>query len=471
MDISATREDAYRLLHEGSLALADVERNGIAIDVGYGKNQLKKIQGKKAKVESKLNDDREIKKWKKFYGKKFNLDSNPQLAQVLYKVLKYKPTSFTKTEQPSVDKEALSKLDSPMIKKLLRYRRYIHLENKITEVLRETVDGLLHPSFNLHLAKTYRSSSDHINFQNQDVRDKISAEIIRRLFIARKDGRKRGIKETDYKGIEVCISCCNHHDPNLIKYIIDKTTDMHRDQALECYMLPASEAQYKDSFKDIRYCGKNKFVFPEFYGDYYVRCAKALWESITIMKLHTHTGLSLLDHLKSKGIVRLPSMKKNDGSSFESHIQKVEDRFWNVKFKDYQAWKEKHWKEYCKRGYFDTLTGFRCSGVMKRNEAINYPVQGPAFHCLLWSLIQVNKQLKKKKMKSLIVGQIHDSMVDDYVEEELDELCGIEEQVMTKDILNHWEWINVPLEIEQEVSKPGMSWFEKEEYTSESEDE
>ena len=113
--------------------------------------------------------------------------------------------------------------------------------------------------------------------------------------------------------------------------------------------------------------------------------------------------------------------------------------------------------------YFDTLTGFRIEGLYKRNEVINYPVQGSAFHWLLWSLIRIQKLLKKYKMKSLLVGQIHDSIVGDVHKKELRDYLDIVKQVMTIDVRKHWEWIIVPLRIEAEVAPVGGSWFDKKE--------
>jgi len=112
-----------------------------------------------------------------------------------------------------------------------------------------------------------------------------------------------------------------------------------------------------------------------------------------------------------------------------------------------------------KQGWFDLLTGFRIAGVYGRNDVINYPVQGVAFHCLLWSLVRLVKWLKKNRMKTVIVGQIHDSIVADVHPDELDDFLAMAKRVMTGDIRKHWGWIIVPLEIEAESSE--TNWFDK----------
>jgi DNA polymerase I len=112
-----------------------------------------------------------------------------------------------------------------------------------------------------------------------------------------------------------------------------------------------------------------------------------------------------------------------------------------------------------KRGGFKTLTGFWIEGVMGRNDVINYPVQGSAFHCLLWSLIRLQRELRWGKMRALIVGQIHDSIVADVPADELDDFLPLAKRIMTEEIRKHWKWIIVPLDIEAEVSE--SNWFEK----------
>ena len=92
---------------------------------------------------------------------------------------------------------------------------------------------------------------------------------------------------------------------------------------------------------------------------------------------------------------------------------------------------------------------------------INHSVQGSAFHCLLWSLIEINEYLVKSRKKSMIVGQIHDSIVADVPLDERDDYVEMAQWVMTQALLDRWKWINVPIEVEIEVTPPGASWHEK----------
>ncbi len=436
------------LMMKGTLAFADIEKNGIRIDVHYCTNQQKIVDKKILEIENEMSKSKEIKLWKKTYKDKFNANSDTQLANILYNYLKIKPTRFTKNKKnpkPSVDKIALANINSPFVHSILEGRKFKSLSDDLKGIIEETVDGILRPSFDLNMARTFRSSSSNPNFQNKPIRDPEMSKIIRRAFIPRPGSWIGGI---DYAGIEVRVSAVYHKDRNMLKYIKHPESDLHKDMAMECYMLKDHEVS-----KDTRYCAKNQFVFPQFYGSWYKPCAQSLWDSINKMNLHTKGSIEtipLKNHLKNQGIKTL--------KQFERHIRDVEDGFWNEKFTGYRDWKIDWFKQYEKKGYFDMLTGFRCKGVMKRNDVINYPVQGVASHCLLWSLIKLNKWLKKNKMRSMIIGQIHDEIEMDIYESEFEDVLKKAKQIMCEDIRKEWEWLIVPLSVEGSFSS--INWHE-----------
>lgn len=457
--IPYTRQ-AYRLLHEGVIALAQVEANGLRVDEAYFAKSIKRLTRKIEYAKQDLLQFKEIKEWKAKFGATFNINSNDQLATVLFEVLGYKPEALTESGKPATDEKALAAVDLPFVQTFVHIKKMQKtLSTYLIGIQREIVDGYIHPSFNLHLVKTFRSSADSPNFQNIPVRDKEIGNLIRSAFIPR-PGRR--IVEADYSGIEVRIAACYHKDPTMLTYIKDPTKDMHRDMAMECYMLTQEQVT-----KEIRYCGKNMFVFPQFYGDWYIDCARSLWEAIHKMKLVTAQGEALGDHLRKKGIRQLGACKPGERAipgSFEEHLQKVEKRFWEKRFPVYAKWKQTWVDEYKAKGFFLTLTGFICQGYMKKNEIINYPVQGSAFHCLLWSLIQIQKEINRNGMKTLLTGQIHDSIVADVPEEETTAYAELVHEVMTKQLMKHWTWINVPIDVEIEATPVGQPWSKKEKY-------
>ena len=451
---------AYKLLHDGCVALSQIEANGIRIDTNYLKEAIYKVGLQINEISDNLKQYKIYKVWRKTYGSKTNLGSREQLGKVLFDVMDYDCLLRTKTGRAKADETNLKSTGLKFVDSYLRFEKLKKARSTyLRNILRETTDGFLHPNFPLHLVQSYRGSSDHPNFQNIPVRDPEIKELVRRAFIARKNHQ---IVEVDFKGAEICNAACYHKDPRMIKYIENPKLDMHKDMAAEIYVLKKSQVT-----KDTRYCGKNQFIFPQFYGDWYKNCAVNLWKSIETLNLVIRdTDIDLYTHLESIGISELgacdPDEKAEEGT-FEKHLQNIEYAFWNKRFKVYNQWKKDWWKAYQEDGYFETLTGFIIEGNLDRKQAINYPVQGSAFHWLLWSLIKIQKLMRKYKMRSLIVGQIHDSIIGDIHKNEKADYLEIVKQVIYEDIRKHWKWIIVPLLVEVEVAPVGGSWYEKKE--------
>ena len=455
--------DAYCLFHEGILALSQVETDGIRVDVPYLDRALVEIEEKIKALRERLRTHEVGRKWQRHFGLKMNLDSREQLGVILFSSqekggMGYKVEVWTGSGRPSTEESELEKLEIGYVKGWLRYQKLQKARSTyLMGIRREVVGGYVHPVYNLHFAITYRSSSDSPNFQNQPVRDPEMAKLIRTAFIA---SPGCVLVEHDLKGAEVCVAACYHKDPVMIDYIKDETKDMHRDMAMQLYFLEKGQVN-----KPIRHAAKNKFVFPQFYNDWYIACARALWEAIDRSKL-TVDGRSLREHLLDHGMTGLgaldPEQKPRKGT-FEKHVQDVEHDFWGRRFKEYAQWKKRWYEAYLKKGYFTTLTGFRIAGAMKRNEVINYPIQGSAFHCLLWILIQTQAELRRRKMRTRIVGQVHDSMVADVPVEELDVYLAMVEQIATVQLPAYWKWIIVPMEMESAVCPLGTSWYDKRE--------
>lgn len=451
-------EAAYKLFHNGVRALSRVEENGVRIDEGYLERTMSEVESKIERLERNLHKSDVVKVWKKVFGQKTNIGSNDQLGTVLFKHLGFDPIGLTPNGKPKTDEKSLSAIDHPFVEDFVKIKKLQKaLNTYLKGIRREVVNGYLHPFYNLHLVPTFRSSSTDPNFQNMPIRNPEIGVLVRKAFISRPGCC---LIEIDYSGIEVRVAACYHKDPTMIEYINDPSKDMHRDMAIECFMLDPDQVT-----KQIRYCGKNMFVFPQFYGDYYIDCARALWTAISTMGLKTDDGIPLMEHLESKGIYELgdldPKEKPRSGT-FEKHIRDVENEFWNERFPVYTMWKRRWTELYQKRGWMLTKTGFICKGFMKRNEIINYPIQGSAFHCLLWSLIQLTlKELRSKKMRTKVVGQIHDSILLDVPEREVDDVLILANKVMTKSLVRNWKWLCVPLDVEAEITPVDGNWAEK----------
>jgi DNA polymerase I-like protein with 3'-5' exonuclease and polymerase domains len=113
---------AYKLFHEGILAFADMENNGIRIDVGYCRRQKRHIEQQITMLGLELDRSEEVKMWRKVFGDKFSIDSNDQLKKILFTHMGLTPPVLTDKGNPSVDKESLYLIDSPIVKPLIQLR-------------------------------------------------------------------------------------------------------------------------------------------------------------------------------------------------------------------------------------------------------------------------------------------------------------------------------------------------------------
>jgi DNA polymerase I-like protein with 3'-5' exonuclease and polymerase domains len=99
---------------------------------------------------------------------------------------------------------------------------------------------------------------------------------------------------------------------------------------------------------------------------------------------------------------------------------------------------------------------------MTKNEVINLPVQGSAFHCLLWSFIKITNYIERFTLDSRLIGQVHNSMLFDILPDELPLILKKVYEVTTIDLPKAWPWIIVPLAIEAELAPVNASWANKE---------
>jgi DNA polymerase-1 len=461
MIISPQTKEAYRLFHDGTLALARAEQQGIRVNMEYCEKKSDQLSHKIQRLEEQFYRTEFFKEWNKTTRSRINIHSNVQLGNFLYKVKKFTPANTTATGKGGTDEESLSQLGISELNLLLEIRKLKKSRDTyLGSFIREAVEGYLHPSFNLHLVKTFRSSSDRPNFQNIPKRDEDTMRLIRKALYPRPGHQ---LMEVDYSGLEVRIAAAYHKDPTMLKYILDPSTDMHRDMAEQIFLMDDFDKS-DPTHKTLRSAAKNGFVFPQFYGDYFKNCAINLacrWGKLPEGRWKAGQGIDfnggkLADHFIGKGIRSI--------DKFTDHLREIESDFWNNRFPVYQEWKEKWWKEYQKKGYVDMYTGFRCSGEMGRNDAINYPVQGAAFHCLLWSFIRLDAIMQRKGWKTRLIGQIHDAIVLDVHPDELHEVGLNIRLVTTGDLPRNWPWINVPLEIDADLGGVDESWADLKPY-------
>ena len=474
---------ALQLLMDGSRVLAKMEAAGIQIDTDYLARVRREVSEKIQAHEARLKADPVWRLWQKRFGGRAKLTSDVQLGAVLFQDLGFEPSRWTDggadgQSRPTVDAEALLELNHPFCTEYVAFKKLANARRTfLAGIARETQDGLLHPTYNLHTAVTYRSSCSDPNSQNWPKRNPEMEALVRPCIVARPGNY---LVEVDFSGVEVRVGACHHHDPSMIQYITDPDTDMHRDTACDLFFLtPEQAGQMKRTARD---WAKNRMVFPSFYGSVYYQTAAHVWKAVrkgedTIPGL----GISIREHLARRGITELDVVLKRDPESrqmrlerapargtFGAHVQEVERVLWKERFPVYDEWRYQQQALYARQGYLQTPTGFVLrfgnAGAMKRNDVANYSIQGSAFHCLLWTLIRVQRWLDKYRMRTLLVGQIHDSLLADVPPSELQDFLSKVKRVIEVELPAAWRWIIVPMTCEAEVADIGTSWFHKREW-------
>lgn len=251
------------------------------------------------------------------------------------------------------------------------------------------------------------NSSLEPNFQNIPKRNPIQS-IVRRALVPKLDF----FIEADYKAAEVRVIGMYSQDRTLIEYI--KTGyDMHQQWAAKIYRVALDQVT-----KPRRSFVKNKWVFPEFYGAYWKSCARAFADQ----------GLP------------------------DRFFEALDGEFWR-EFQGVKQWQEGLLEQYEKNHYIETFLGFRRRCPIERNKIINFPIQSTAFHMLLDGAVRVSERMEQEKLKSHPVAQVHDSLLIDTDADEIEQVCEILAECLTR---KRWEWeADVPMEIEMEI---GRDW-------------
>lgn len=468
--MTLTLSDGLTLLQEGTLALAQVEANGIRIDVPYLERMIKKTGNRIRKIEAGLRADPVFAKWRKAFGEKTNLGSRPQLAHVIFDVLGHKSKGRSeKSGRHKASEDSFDQVDLPFVREYLKNEKLKKLlSTYLKGVQREVVGERMHVFF--HLAQgdreaggaiTYRGSSSDVNLQNQPIRDPIQGPIIRRAFIPSKGNI---FAEIDYGAMEFAIAACFWRDPAMMAYASDESKDIHRDLAARLFLCNASEVS-----KAARSCAKNQNTFPTLYGSWWKKMAAGIWTYIEQNQVKIGPKgqeIPAKDWLAKKGVDRLGDCDPKEGpqnGTFEHVVKEVEEWFMGT-FPVFAKKKEAWYDSYRKHCGFPLLTGFWCGGLYSKNFCMNAPIQGPAFHCLLWSLIQLQKWITRKGLTTKIVAQIHDCLLLDGPRSELQRVLTKARKIMVEDIRKVWDWVIISLKAEVDVVDEGKTWWDKRPY-------
>lgn len=482
MPLKMPTKESYCLLHEGALLFAGMERRGLHIDVPYLDKAIVDTQAEIRRMYEQMQLDPIWATWQKTCGTDMNPNSHEQLGRVIFDVLgnKRNPHAVTKNKKKERElgedyeteyannERAFKHLSIPFVSLWFEQRKLDKAVGTFLQgIKKEVVDGVLHPFYDLHTAESYRPSSSRPNFANQPRRNKRIAKIVRTCVVPRPGFV---FIPADYSGNEVRESINYHHDPIFEKYVLGGG-DMHRDVAKDIFLLSDKEIGEPKSETEavFRDCSKNKCVFPGFYGATYVTIAPDVWAYADEFKLKTAQGVPIFEHLKRKGIKSLGlcayqdsngQPRKPTAGTLEYVVWKAQEAFWE-RFSVYDQWKRDWWEAYQQNGGFNSLSGFCYRGIFRRNQVLCDAIQGSAFHRMLWAMIQVNKIMIQKKMKSRFILQVYDDAVCEVHESEIDDYCELYERYATVEVRKHWPWIVVPLKVDFNICR--TSWADKQE--------
>ena len=430
-EMDAGLSQAYSLFHEAVPVLASCTVRGINVDAEALDTFEAEISGQLIET-NKTGNMKCLKQFEKDYGKEWDIGNHNDRKNLFFGTLGLKPTKPTASAENDKDWQddplkcgsdqanlaaCLSQVDEGSEAAILlkACTDQGKLDKLLGTYIRGSIrdqrksDGCVHPWFHLHKVQTYRSSSSDPNFQNFPKRDGEQAKV-RQLLIPRNDV----FIEADYSGAEVRTLACRTRDAQLCKHIRDDR-DFHKYYAALLYEVDEEEVD-----KAMRFDGKNGFIFPEFYSS------------------------------------RHASIARKNPQWRAARVEEVERMLWKD-MPDVRGWQDATEAEYLRDGYIRLLTGFIVRfgdmGMLSRFQLSNWPMQGPAFHRLLRALIDSENEMRRRNMKSVICGQIHDSIVTDAVADEVDEVIELQRDIMKRPV---WDWCKaVPWEAEFSVG-PNM---------------
>jgi DNA polymerase-1 len=393
--------------------LAAMELEGINLDVPFLQSMSVEMAAESNALEQKIYETA---------GEKFNLASPKQLGDILFDKLKIggAKQKKTKTGQYATGEEVLSYLanDNEIVKDILEWRQMVKLQSTYIDALPNQVDattGRVHTDYMQTVAATGRLSSNNPNLQNIPIRTERGRQI-RKAFIARDENYT--LLSADYSQIELRIIAALSGEENMIKAFQNKE-DIHRSTAAKVFNVPLQEVtkEQRSNAKTVN--------FGIIYG-------------VSAFGLSNQTSLS----------------RKESAELIDAYYATY------PKLKSYMSNQVDFAREH---GYVQTVSGRRrylkdinsanaiVRGGAERN-AVNAPIQGSAADIIKIAMINIHKKLSSKNWKSKMLLQVHDELVFDVHNSELEKI-----QPMIKHEMENAFTLDVPLDVEIGI---GKNWLE-----------
>ena len=393
--------------------LADMEKEGIRVDVDFLKSLSKTLDDDIKILEANIFDTA---------GEKFNLASPKQLGDVLFDKLKIGGVKQkkTKTGQYATGEEILSYLaaENPIVKDILDWRQLVKLQNTYVEALPNQVDKItnrIHTDYMQTVAATGRLSSNNPNLQNIPIRTERGRQI-RKAFVARDENYT--LVSADYSQIELRVIAALSGEENMIK-AFQNHEDIHKSTASKVFNVPLEELtrEQRSHAKTVN--------FGIIYG-------------VSAFGLSNQTNLS----------------RKESADLIEAYYQTY------PRLKSYIQEQIDFARE---NGYVQTILGRRrylkdinsqnaiVRGGAERN-AVNAPIQGSAADIIKIAMINIHEKLTSENWKSKMLLQVHDELVFDVHNDELEKI-----KPMIKHEMEHAFKLDVPLDVDLGA---GKDWLE-----------
>lgn len=393
--------------------LADMEREGINLDENFLKAMSADMQIEIDAFENKIYEEA---------GEKFNLASPKQLGDILFDKLKIggAKQKKTKTGQYATGEEVLSYLanEHQIVKDILEWRQLVKLKSTYVDALPTQVDKKthrVHTDYMQTVAATGRLSSNNPNLQNIPIRTERGRQI-RKAFIARDENHT--LLSADYSQIELRIIAALSGEENMIA-AFQNNEDIHRSTAAKVFNVALEEVtkEQRSNAKTVN--------FGIIYG-------------VSAFGLSNQTNLS----------------RKESADLIDAYYKTY------PKLKSYMANQVDFARD---NGYVETISGRRrylkdinsanaiVRGGAERN-AVNAPIQGSAADIIKIAMINIHKKLKTENWQSKMLLQVHDELVFDVHNSELEKI-----KPMIKHEMENAFKMAVPLEVEVGL---GRDWLE-----------
>ena len=395
-----------------TLVLAQMEENGASIDVEYLSVIEKEINEKLSVIEEKIYEE---------VGERFNINSPKQVGDMLFGKLNLKAKGMKSKTGFSTSAKVLESLaeENQVARDILEQRHLAKLRSTYVEALpelRSPIDNRIHTSFNQTITTTGRLSSSNPNLQSIPIKTELGNRI-RGAFVA--EDKNNFIISADYSQIELRLLAHISRDDNLIEAFCDDE-DVHSATASKVFDVPIEQVT-----KEMR--------------------SKAKAVNFGIVYGQSRYGLA-----SSLGI-----------SPYEA--QNFIDRYFAT-YPDVKKYMDETIKFAYAHGYVETLYGrkrYLSAGLLSTNgkiqeaaqrAAINAPIQGTAADVMKLAMVRLQNDFNKNNIKSKIIIQVHDELVIETINTEIDEVKSLVKNAME---LN--QPFLVPLKIDIYA---GKSWME-----------